>query len=98
MSGGWKGSTRRDRLPADWRSKVRPAAAAKNPMRICHMCGKPGGDAVDHIRPGDDHSIDNLDWVHQDVPPYCHRKKSSAEGHAARVTRNNPPEPHPALS
>lgn len=100
MSGGWDGSTRRSRLPKNWRTEIRPAAHKRNPRHICHLCGQPGGDALDHIAPGDDHSLDNLDWVHQDVEPYCHRKKSAAEGNAAkkqRLHRHRPPEVHPAL-
>lgn len=102
MSGGWQGSTRRSRLPADWRTRIRPAAHARNPDHICHLCGDPGGDYLDHKQPGDDHSLDNLDWAHDRVPPHCHRYKSSAEGNAARAAnpppgRRRPPEQHPGL-
>lgn len=99
MPGGWVGSTRRARLPKNWRSEIRPAAHARNPRHICHLCGEPGGDALDHIVivPGDDHSLDNLDWVHDEVPPHCHRYKSSAEGNAARPRLHRPPDVHPAL-
>lgn len=100
MSGGWVNSTRRSRLPANWRSEIRPAAHKRNPLHICHLCGRPGGDYLDHIVPGDDHSLDNLDWVHDAVEPHCHRAKSSAEGHAAKAAmrrRHRPPEVHPAL-
>ncbi|MYY79777.1 MULTISPECIES: HNH endonuclease [unclassified Streptomyces] len=97
MSGGWKGSTRRQRLPSNWASKIRPAAHARNPEHICHLCGQPGGDYLDHKKPGDDHSPDNLDWAHDRVPPHCHRYKSSREGLAARPRRNRTPEAHPGL-
>lgn len=100
MPGGWAGSDRRARLPKNWRTEIRPAVHRKNPRHICHVCGEPGGDAVDHIRQGDDHSIDNLDWIHQDVAPYCHRRKTAAEGNAARkklMQRHRPPPEHPAL-
>jgi 5-methylcytosine-specific restriction endonuclease McrA len=47
---------------------------------ICHICKRAGANEVDHIVAGDDHSMGNLGAVHW----ACHRKKSSAEGHAAR--------------
>ncbi|EPD94595.1 hypothetical protein HMPREF1486_03148 [Streptomyces sp. HPH0547] len=100
MSGGWKGSRRRSRLPSNWRSEIRPAAHARNPDHICHLCGRPGGDYLDHKTPGDDHSPENLDWAHDRVWPHCHRFKSSAEGNAAprnKPGRRRPPEQHPGL-
>ena len=102
MSGGWAGSARRSRLPSNWRSEIRPAAHARNPDHICHICGQPGGDYLDHKQPGDDHSPENLDWAHDRVPPHCHRFKSSAEGHAAKTANPRPgrarlAEPHPGL-
>ncbi|MFG1872132.1 HNH endonuclease [Micromonospora arborensis] len=97
MAGGWANSTRRDRLPPNWRTELRPAADERNPERICHLCGKPGGDALDHKKPGDDHSPENLDWVHDAVPPHCHRFKSSAEGVAAQPRERRAREKHPGL-
>ncbi|MEV5353276.1 HNH endonuclease [Streptomyces sp. NPDC052693] len=96
MSGGWQRSTRKARLPSNWRA-LRAEAHRRNPEHNCHICGRPGGDALDHKQAGDDHSLDNLDWAHDQVPPHCHRKKSSAEGNAARPRRQRPPEAHPGL-
>lgn len=96
MSGGWQRSTRKARLPSNWRA-LRAEAHRRNPQHICHICGQPGGDALDHKQAGDDHSLDNLDWAHDQMPPYCHRYKSSREGNAARPSRQRPPEPHPGL-
>lgn len=92
----WEGSTRRHRLPPRWRAITRRILE-----RDGHQCQLryPGclGTAteVDHIRPGDDHSDDNL----QAACTWCHRRKSSAEGNAARtrVSRRRPPERHPGL-
>jgi 5-methylcytosine-specific restriction enzyme A len=90
----WDDSTRSARLPANW-----PAIRARVLRRdrgICHVCGRPGADQVDHLVAGDDHSDANLAAIH-DRP--CHRRKSSAEGNDARARQRaqarRPPEPHP---
>ena len=57
----------------------------KRDKGICHLCGEPGADTVDHIKQGDDHGLDNLAPVHDRIAPHCHRAKSSAEGHAAKA-------------
>lgn len=94
----WEGSDRNARLPADWASRIVPHVMRTHDRR-CHVCGGTGADAVDHIRPGDDHSLANLAPIHQDTPPYCHRSKSSREGVEARAARRQarlrPAEPHP---
>lgn len=80
----WKGSTRKQRLPRDWRS--RRNAVLQRDRGVCYLCGGRGADAVDHINQStdDDHSMGNLAAVHQDVEPYCHRYKTAREGHAAQ--------------
>ena len=77
----WQGSTRKDRLPKDWRT--RRNAVLTRDKGVCYVCGGRGSDAVDHVVPGDDHSMSNLKAIHQDVEPYCHRTKSAMEGAAA---------------
>lgn len=101
--GGWADSTRRRRLPVDW-EKLRAAGRVRNPARVCHWCGLPGGEEFDHIIPGDDHSLENLDWIHGRRSVVrgvsgrnCHGEKSSAEGLAARPRMHRPPEEHPAF-
>lgn len=85
-SGNWEGSTRRARLPKSWHAQR--ARILRDHGRICHLCGGPGADAVDHVRAGDDHSDANLRPVHDKVAPHCHRAKSSSEGgQAAGVAR-----------
>lgn len=45
---------------------------------ICHICGKPGADAVDHVVPlarGGSDTADNLKPAHHNVPPKCNRVK-----------------------
>jgi 5-methylcytosine-specific restriction protein A len=98
MAGKWRGSDRSSRLPPDWAAK-RAEAHRLNPRHVCHLCGQPGGDQLDHIVAGDDHRQENLDWAHTNVWPHCHRGKSSAEGNAARwrVRQRRPAERHPGL-
>ncbi len=104
MSGGWLGSTRRQRLPDDWETRCKPEALQRNPRRICHWCGRPGGDELDHIVPGDDHSPGNLDWIHGwrakkagVVDVNCHGQKSGREGRRARPREKLAPDVHPGL-
>lgn len=97
MSGGWQGSTRRQRLPAGWSTKIVPRIL-KRDRHICHVCNEPGADEVDHIIQGDDHSDANLAAIHA-VP--CHRAKTQREAAAARRRKHDtrrPPEPHPGLA
>lgn len=103
MSGGWIGSTRRARLPANW-DELRADADLRNPQHICHWCGDPGGSDLDHIQRGDDHSPENLDWIHnrRDYEQgrskrNCHGQKTGQEGAAARQRLNRPADVHPAL-
>lgn len=101
MPGGWVASTRRARLPADWASVIVPRILARDG----HQCRAPLADDtrctevatdVDHVVPGDDHRDENLQalcWWH-------HRRKSAAEGNAARPappTNRRPAEQHPGV-
>lgn len=97
VSNKWADSGRSQRLPPDW--PARRAKVLKRDGRICWLCGGAGADAVDHKVRGDDHSDANLAAVHQDVWPYCHRKKNASEGHAARWRHRmaRSPERHPGL-
>lgn len=99
----WRNSDRRSRLPENW-PKLRAQALKRNPEQICHWCGLPGGRDLDHKVPGDDHSLDNLDWIHGRrqyeagvSAKNCHGEKSGAEGAAARPRLHRPPDVHPAF-
>jgi 5-methylcytosine-specific restriction endonuclease McrA len=78
----WFGSTRKQRLPKDW--TTRRLVVLKRDKGVCYICGEPGADTIDHVIPGDDHSLHNLKAVHDKVAPHCHRTKSSTEGHQAK--------------
>lgn len=95
-SGKWAGSLRVRRLPAKWAELRRQVFAIHGDT--CHLCGLPGADTVDHVVPGDDHSLANLRPAH-DRP--CHRRKSAQEGVQARAARREavrrPTERHPGL-
>ena len=94
----WDTSDRRQRLPADWpaiRRAVKRRAIGQCQATNHHPdCNGIGTDA-DHIRQGDNHSLDNLQWLSGP----CHWAKTKAEN-AARNKANaalkrKPQEPHP---
>lgn len=94
----WSTSDRRDRLPNDWPAivgKVKARAGGRC-QAIDHAphCDGTGTDA-DHIHPGDNHSMSNLQWLSAE----CHKAKTARES-AARNKRyaqlkRRPSEPHP---
>lgn len=73
---------RKERLPDDW--NIRRNTVLRRDNAICYICGGPNADSVDHIIAGDDHSLDNLAPCHQNVAPFCHRKKTAQEGNEAK--------------
>lgn len=95
----WSNSDRRSALPPNW-PKLRNSARKRNPEQICHECRLPGGETLDHIDGDrDNHSPDNLDWIHDwrsvrdgRSAVNCHdRKTKRQQPSAIRV------EVHPAL-
>lgn len=94
----WASSTRASRLPKDWAK--RRAATKRRARNQCeaqvHAPGCDGtGSECDHIKPGDDHSLTNLQWLSAE----CHAAKTKAENTAANKARAalrlRPVEPHP---
>ena len=101
MSGGWANSDRKSRLPADWpllrqvvmeRCGGRCETVKKNGKRCWDKATQ-----VDHVIPGDDHSLANL----AGICDWCHARKSSREGNAAQAAQREllkyPVEPHPGV-
>lgn len=92
----WAGSDRRLQLPANWR-ELRVKVATRAGWRCQNVIGGSRcsrvGSHCDHIRPGMDHGLENLQWL---CPP-CHNRKSGAEGAAGRVPLRRPAETHPGL-
>lgn len=84
----WEGSDRRDRLPPDWNTRIRPRILRRDGHRCTARhtggahCPEPATD-VDHIIPGDDHRDENLTSLCQ----WHHQRKSSREGAAARAAQ-----------
>lgn len=97
----WANSDRRARLPKNWPT-LRRRVIRRDDGRCTAVysegerCSMPGTD-VDHITPGDDHSMTNLRLL----CPWHHGKKSGAEGGRAAgllsVRTARPVPTHPAL-
>jgi 5-methylcytosine-specific restriction enzyme A len=83
-------------LPRDWARTRR--RILRRDHGICYVCGKPGANQVDHIRPASqDGSEDdiNLAAIHQ-YP--CHAAKTAREANAVNPmarSRKREPEKHP---
>lgn len=99
MTQPWKGSTRRDELPSDW--KQRRARVIERDHGLCQwrmldgsICAEDGTD-VDHIKPGSDHRMSNLQLLCE----WHHLRKTAREANRAqpRYTTRRPPETHPGL-
>jgi len=97
---GWKNSRRRTALPPNW-AALRQQVLARDGRRCTwtthdERCERNATD-VDHIVPGDDHSLENL----RALCAHHHRVKSSGEGGRAsaskRAKRTREPERHPGM-
>lgn len=78
----WQGTTRKQRLPRDW--NTRRGVVLKRDANRCYKCGAVATQ-VDHLLPGDDHSLRNLAAICYD----CHKAKSALEG-AQAASGNRP--------
>lgn len=94
MPGGWAGSARREQLPHNWQSEIRPRILRRDEYRCTWVdngarCIEQATD-VDHIGDRHDHRDQNL----ASLCGWHHLRKSSAEGNAARRARPRPSERH----
>lgn len=83
----WTSSNRRSELPPNWaiiRQRVirRDGGVCQSVLDEGRICGAPGTD-VDHIIPGADHSLSNL----QLLCAWCHKRKTQAESASARLNK-----------
>ena len=94
----WSTSTRAKRLPPNWdtlRRQVRARARGKcQADRHAPGCDRRGTEC-DHITPGDNHDLSNLQWLSTE----CHAAKTRAENaqlNTKRATlKRRPTETHP---
>jgi 5-methylcytosine-specific restriction endonuclease McrA len=80
----WSGSRRSERTISGSRQQRRAAAVMSMHEGICHVCGFPGSDEVDHVihlGEGGDDTMDNLRPIHSEP---CHRLKTQDEAQRAR--------------
>lgn len=99
MPGQWRGSSRRDELPAAWDTKIRPRIFERDGHQCTIVddgvrCTYRATD-VDHIGDKHDHSDENL----RAICTWHHRKRTSEQGNAARrrIPERRRPERHPGL-
>lgn len=92
----WEGSTRRETLPANWYTEIRPAVLERDGYQ-CRIVFEDicigHANQVDHEGGRDDH---RLEMLRAACEP-CHQRRSSQQGRAARVSERRPPEQHPAF-
>jgi 5-methylcytosine-specific restriction protein A len=80
----WASSQRRERTISGSAQQRRAAAVMHLHDGVCHACGRPGADQVDHVIPlaeGGDDTMDNLRPIHAQP---CHVAKTQAEAERAR--------------
>lgn len=78
--GGWSEMAPKPRRRSNSRASREENHRILAASNICHICGKPGADAVDHVIPlarGGRDDASNKKPAHHDVAPYCNRRKSS---------------------
>ena len=84
----WAGSTRRERTVSGWEQQRRAQVVLAVHDTVCHVCGRPCADQVDHVIPlaeGGEDTFDNLRPIHGPRSGHrCHIDKTLAEARRAR--------------
>lgn len=98
MPGGWVGSDRRSRLPANWGPEIRPHVLHRDNYQCTRLqrgvrCAYPATD-VDHV---DRHGPDTPDNL-VSLCEYHHDQKTAQEGNNARTRQRREAEPHPGVA
>lgn len=96
MATQWRESNRAKRLPKNWqalRTKVKHRANNQCEHTDEHGRCKATGTDCDHITPGDNHTLDNLQWLCR----YHHNQKTSRQANQVKHTNKRPQETHPGL-
>lgn len=94
----WHNSTRRQRLPKDWPTRV--TAVKRRAQGLCEAthhtpdCTGQGQD-VDHITQGDDHSLTNLQYLSRQCHDAKTRSENAARNRLHAALKRRPAEPHP---
>lgn len=82
----WRDSRqRRPRKGSGWAEQERARRVIRRHGGICHVCGQPGADQADHVRPlasGGPDEESNMRPIHA-VP--CHREKTQRESREGRT-------------
>lgn len=100
-AGQWAGRGHQDRLgKSGWERQRDNDRTMRQHGGICHWCGQPGADRIDHVinltRGGTDDES-NRAPIHSSP---CHEQKTQLEARAGRRTklsRRRPSEEHPGL-
>ncbi len=93
----WEGSDRSSRLPSNWQQLRRiveqRAGGRCEDMSDGRRCTEPGTDC-DHVIPGDDHRLENLQWMCR----FHHLRKTQSENTKRKPRQKREPERHPGLA
>lgn len=97
----WATSDRAARLPGDWAERrdwvrARAGGRCEAALRDGSRCGAVGTDC-DHVRRGDDHRVENLQWLCSWHHKRKTRREALAELAELRVARQPRRRPHPGL-
>ena len=83
----WENSTRRERTVSGWEQQRRAERVMHQHDGVCHVCGRPGSDQVDHVialEHGGSDTEENCRPIHSHP---CHAEKTQREAQQARGVR-----------